>query len=92
MYVYAAHAVERMFERVISPADVRSVIETGEVVADYPDDRPFPSRLILGFVAHRPIHVVAAFDPDTDAIYVVTAYSPDPELWNPDYKTRRSAT
>ena len=35
---------------------------SGEVISEYPDDVPFPSCLILGFVGTRPIHVVTARD------------------------------
>ena len=36
----------------------------------------------------RPIHVVLAYDPSTRTDIVVTAYEPDPELWNDDFKSR----
>ena len=41
-------------------SDVRHVLQTGEVIEEYPDDTPFPSYLILGFVGDRPFHVVVA--------------------------------
>ena len=28
--------------------EVRNVIQTGETIEDYPDDFPYPSRLVLG--------------------------------------------
>ena len=45
---FRAHAVRRMFERVVSTDEVRAVLATGETIADYPDDTPYPSRLVLG--------------------------------------------
>ncbi len=60
--MFSRHAVQRMFERGIATKDVRAVIVGGKSIADYPDDKPLPSRLILGFVRNRPIHVVVAFD------------------------------
>ena len=45
---YRLHAVQRMFERKVSIEEVRYVLETGEVIEEYPDDTPYPSRLILG--------------------------------------------
>ena len=39
--VYRNHAIKRMFERGISEADVRAVIDLGEVIQEYPDDVPF---------------------------------------------------
>jgi hypothetical protein len=43
--------------------DVRHVLQSGDTIAEYHDGRPIPSRLVLGWVRHRPIHVVAADDP-----------------------------
>ena len=61
----------------------------GEVIATYPDDTPLPSRLVLGWLGDRPLHVVAA-DNDTDQVTVViTVYEPDPAIWEPRFKSRR---
>lgn len=68
---------------------LRAVIETGDVVAAYPDDQPFPSYLMLGWSGERPLHVVVAVDATASRCYVVTAYPPDPALWHADFKTRR---
>jgi hypothetical protein len=38
-----------MYQRSISEPEVREVIATGELVEDYPDDTPYPSRLVLGW-------------------------------------------
>ena len=46
--VFRVHAIQRMYQRTISAAEVRHVIATGETVEDYPDDTPYPSRLVLG--------------------------------------------
>lgn len=64
-------------------------IATGETIADYPDDKPYPSRLIVAFIKGRPVHVVVAKDPVTDICRVVTVYQPDPVLWNEDFRMRR---
>ncbi|MEW6529648.1 MAG: DUF4258 domain-containing protein [Thermodesulfobacteriota bacterium] len=61
----------------------------GEVVAEYLDDDPFPSYLLLGFVRGRPLHVVVAVASQSRICYVVTAYDPDPLRWEPDFRTRR---
>jgi hypothetical protein len=86
---FSGHAIRRMFERRISPRELRTVIEDGVVVADYPHDRPWPSRLLLGDPGGGPLHVVVAFDADADDCRVVTVYRPDPSLWEADFKTRR---
>jgi hypothetical protein len=65
------------------------VVRAGEHIAEYPDDRPYPSSLILGYVGSRPVHVVVARDLKDDACYVVTAYVPHKSLWSDDFRTRR---
>ncbi len=87
--VFSGHALRQMFTRQISGQDVRHVVATGTAVTEYPHDQPYPSRLLLGFVDGRPIHVVLAYDETSETGYVVTAYQPDPDLWNDDFTTRK---
>jgi hypothetical protein len=87
--IFSGHAARRMFQRDLQPQEVRAVIETGEVVAAYPDDQPYPSYLVLGWSGARPLHVVVAVDVAKSCCYVITAYPPDPALWQADFKTRR---
>ncbi len=86
---FSGHALQRMFARGISPGDVRQVIDEGEIIAEYPNDRPFPSALKLGFVNGRAIHTVVGYDVASDTGHVITAYLPDPNLWHDDMKTRK---
>jgi len=60
------------------------------VIAEYPDDKPFPSCLLLGFAAGSALHVLAALDRGTQTCYVIAAYAPDPARWREDFKTRRT--
>lgn len=83
------HALERLLERGFSRQGVLSTLTVGEVIEEYPDDRPFPSALILGWIDRRPLHVVVALDPVNSWAFVVTAYEPDLEHFEPDFKTRR---
>lgn len=78
-----------MFARKIQITDVESVLETGQVLKEYPDDKPYPSKLILGFVDDLPIHLVVAEDIENGTMIIVTAYRPDAELWCPDFTQRR---
>jgi len=86
---FSGHAVRQMFQRRISKEDVIAVIERAQVIAEYPDDKPFPSVLMLGFAGGRPIHLVVAKDPQSGMCIVVTAYSPNPRLWTDDFRERR---
>jgi hypothetical protein len=87
--IYTGHAVTRMFERNVNTSDIRQVIESGEVIADYPDDSPSPSCLLLGWAKNRPLHVVVAFDEENKRCYVITCYIPDQSQWESDFKSRR---
>lgn len=84
----AEHARIRLIERGIVIDDVISCINTGEIIKQYEDDRPFPSCLILGTSTHNnPIHIVASTD--DEYIYLITAYYPDSMKWETDFKTRK---
>ena len=86
--VFTTHALRRMLRYGIRSEQVRAVLERGERIEEYPDDTPFPSRLMLGG-AGRVLHVVAADDPEADETIVITTYEPNLIEWEPDYKTRR---
>ena len=87
--VFRLHAIQRMFARQISVEDVRSILSGGETIREYPDDRPYPSRLVLGWIGTRPIHVAAANAVDSGETIVITVYEPDPAIWEADYKRKR---
>jgi hypothetical protein len=70
--IYPPYVLKRMIERGITVADVRSVLENGELLEDYKADSP-PRYLVLGWSGKRPIHVVGEDDPVTNETIVVTA-------------------
>lgn len=83
------HAFERMLERGIKRGDVKNVLLSGEIIEDYPEDNPYPSVLILGWIDNEPLHVVTALDVLNSNCYIITAYKPDLEHFEPDFKTRK---
>lgn len=87
--LYRAHAVQRMFEREISPTKIRRALEAEDVIEDYSNEMPEPSRLIMGFQGKRPFHVVTSENPEENEITVVTVYLPDPNKWKKDYRSRK---
>jgi len=87
--VFRVHAIARIFERRITEEEVRTTLEGGETIENYPDDTPYPSRLMLGWAAGRPIHVVAADNRQDEEVIVITVYEPDPDLWEPGFKRRK---
>lgn len=82
------HALERLFERGISRAEVLRAMEHGEIIERYRERQPLPSCLILR-VEEQPLHVVAATDPVSRVCHVVTVYRPDALHFEADFKTRR---
>jgi hypothetical protein len=87
--VYRLHAVRRILQRGIGEPAVRKVLETGQVIATYSEDRPYPSRLLLGWPEGAPLHVLIAENTADREIIVITVYGPDPDLWDADFRKRR---
>jgi hypothetical protein len=62
----------------------------GEVIEDYPTDKPYPSCLIFGrTVRAEPVHSVWAYNEQTKWSVLVTVYRPDPKRWI-DWTKRRN--
>jgi hypothetical protein len=78
-----------MFERNVSVEDVRIVVDSGETIEDYPEDRPYPSRLVLGWRGSRPLHVVVADNMSENRVVAITVYEPDAALWELDFRRRK---
>lgn len=54
----------------------------GEIIEDYPHDRPYPSCLIYGMTfGGDPVHSVWAYNEENQWAVLVTVYRPDPGLW-----------
>ena len=87
--IYRIHAIQRMFERRISEENVRQVLRSGEMIEDYSDEMPFPSRLMLGRRGNRPLHVVVAENTNEDETTVITVYEPDPSQWKSNSRDRK---
>jgi Domain of unknown function (DUF4258) len=78
-----------MFARRISESDVEIAIAQGTIIESYPDDTPFASYLTLNFIDGCPIHVVYSINESTNIIYVITAYNPDPGIWENNFSVRK---
>ena len=87
---FSRHAFERMFQRGINPDVVAQIVAEGEVIADYPDDQPSPSALLLGFYGSQPVHAVVARELATGRCHLVTIYLPDSAIWDESFKRRRA--
>lgn len=91
-WVFTEHARREMESEpygVIRVEDVVQCLRTGEIIEEYPDDRPYPSCLILGrTTAGRPLHVVCAPVLSEQRLIIITTYQPDPDRWDPEFRRR----
>jgi hypothetical protein len=87
--LFTTHALRRMLKHGIRSEQIREVLERGQTIEEYPADTPLPSYLRLGIGMGRVVHVVAADDPAAGETIVITAYEPDPNEWEADFKTRK---
>ena len=88
-YNITRHAQKRCDSRGITIEEIESVILTGDIIKNYPDDKPYPSCLILGYVRKtEPLYVLLAYE---EQVHIITAHWLDPDRWlNP--KTGREKT
>lgn len=69
--------------------DIRDILVYGEIIENYANDYPYPSRLLLGWRDNRPIHLVVALNQEEEEWIVITVYEPDEERWEPGFKRRK---
>ena len=83
------HADEEAQADLLSFDEIFFSVLQGEIIEDYPSDKPYPSCLIYGdSFTGEPIHSVWAYNPDTEWAVLITVYRPDPERWI-NWRTRR---
>lgn len=88
--IMTAHVIKRCKERSIDSDSIINVIMHGEIIKQYEDDKPFPSCLLLGMsINNRYLHVVVASDAVN--LHIITAYYPNTDEWEPDFKTRKGS-
>ncbi len=76
------HADFEAFEDNLTFDEISHSVLHGEVIEDYPEDRPYPSCLIYGHTVNgEPVHSVWAYDRDLRFAILITTYRPDPERW-----------
>ncbi|MBI9037786.1 MAG: DUF4258 domain-containing protein [Bacteroidales bacterium] len=74
--LYSNHAVKQLFLRDISTNEIEYVLQNGETIIEYPDDKPYSSKILLSFCNKRPLHIVRSYIVDEKAIVIITAYEP----------------
>ncbi len=76
------HADEEADDDGLHLVEIYYSVEHGEIIEDYPTDRPYPSCLIFGLgPSGDPIHSVWAYNAKNGWAVLVTVYRPDPNRW-----------
>lgn len=76
------HADEEIQADQLSFDQVFVSVFQGEIIEDYPTDKPYPSCLIYGETFRKePVHSVWAFNSENRWAVLITVYRPDPERW-----------
>jgi hypothetical protein len=90
LYRLTRHATTVRLERGITIAALEQALLTGEIIERDPDDQPYPSCLVLGWLTSGdPLHVACSRSNLEPALRIVTLYEPEDALWESDYKTRK---
>ena len=87
--LYSTHALQRMFSRSITQEEIKNCLKNGVVIAEYPNDTPYPSKLLSLSSHQRTIHIVTAYNSEENNHIIITTYVPNPNLWNEDFTSRR---
>ena len=89
---FSIHGLIKLTDRNIEAGDVVDVVRNGATIFDYPKDKPYPSRLVIGWVKvgenNKALHVVVAEDIISNNCVVVTAYWPDENKWQADFRAK----
>jgi len=85
------HADEEAASDRLSMEEIYFSVLHGELIEDYPDDKPYPSCLIFGrTTAGLAVHSVWAYNPSSRWAVLITAYQPDPQRWI-DWRKRKKS-
>ena len=87
--LWTYHVNMRLGKRFIARETIIAAAESYEIVEAYPEDKYFPSYLLLGRLNEEAFHALFGADVEGQNVRVVTAYYPSPEEWQEDLKTRR---
>lgn len=93
-FVLRFHGFVEMRTEGLSIEDLRQAGRESEILEEYPDRPEGHTKLLLGKLADRPIHLVINVqefhDDPTDPVAIVTVYEPESPFWR-DERTRGKA-
>ena len=82
------HADDEAVDDELTFDEIYFSVMHGEIIEDYPNDKPYPSCLVMGKnFSGEPIHSVWAYNSGNGWAVLITVYRPDPALWI-DWKLR----
>mgnify|MGYP002639403232 FL=1 len=83
------HADEESQSDQLTFDEVYLSVFNGQIIEDYPEDKPYRSCLIYGHTfSGDPVHSVWAFNDENQWAVLITVYRPDPDRWI-NYRVRR---
>jgi len=86
--IMTQHLTIRCNERNIKYDNIKTAISEGEIIEQYPTDYPYPSCLILGVpINAKYLHVVVGLG--DNKLWIITAYYPNLDKWENNFKTRK---
>lgn len=89
-FEFSKHAIDQSLLRKIRVQEIREVIQNGQVIEDYHNDKYGPSCLIAGLtLTDRSIHIQCSY-PSRPLVKIITLYEPDPLRWNENFTQRRN--
>lgn len=76
------HADEEAVNDGLTFEEIYFSVMHGEIIEDYPNDKPYPSCLILdNNFSGEPIHNVWAYNSESQCAALITVYRSDPTRW-----------
>ncbi len=83
------HADEEAESDNLSSDEVFFSVFQGELIEEYPNDKPYPSCLVYGNTSDgSPVHSVWGYNPENQWAVLITVYRPDPNRWT-NWRQRR---
>jgi hypothetical protein len=83
------HSLKRIVQRNISEREIGEMADSTVIIEDYPDDKYYPSYLLLGFTSrNRPLHLHVSRMPG-ECVRLITIYEPNSQEWVDNYSKRK---
>ena len=80
--IVSSHAKEEADQDNLTIEPILLSVIQGEIIENYPDDKPYPSCLIYGNNQQQePIHSVWAYNQENGWAVLITVYRPEPQKW-----------